>query len=59
MQSWEEREGELSSHNGFKMPMKHQDRETRAQIGGEFGGKWMYVYVYVWLSPFAVHLNLS
>ena len=57
MQSWEEREGELSSHNGFKMPVKHQDRETRAQMGGEFGGKW--INVYGWLSPFAVHLKLS
>ena len=24
---------------------------------GEFGGEW--VHVYVWLSPFAVHLELS
>ena len=28
-----------------------------AWIGGEFGGEW--IYVYVWLSPFAVHLKLS
>ena len=28
-----------------------------AWIGGEFGGEW--VHVYVWLSPFAVHLKLS
>ena len=27
------------------------------QMGGEFGRQW--VYVYVWLSPFAVHLKLS
>ena len=27
-----------------------------AWIGGEFGGKW--VLVYVWLSPFTVHLRL-
>ena len=28
-------------------------------MGGEFGGEW--IYVYVWLSPFAfaVHLKLS
>ena len=26
-------------------------------MGGEFGGEWMHVYV--WLSPFAVHLKLS
>ena len=26
-----------------------------AWMGGEFGGEW--VHVYVWLSPFAVHLN--
>ena len=25
--------------------------------GREFGGEW--VHVYVWLSPFAVHLKLS
>ena len=23
-------------------------------VGGEFGGKW--IHVYVWLSPFTVHL---
>ena len=28
-----------------------------AWMGGEFGGEWMYVYV--WLSPFIVHLKLS
>ena len=28
-----------------------------AWMGGEFGGKW--IHVYVWLSPFAVHLKLS
>ena len=27
-----------------------------AWIGGELGGEW--IYVYVWLSPFAVHLIL-
>ena len=26
-------------------------------MGGEFAGEWMHVYV--WLSPFAVHLKLS
>ena len=28
-----------------------------AWMGGEFGGEW--VYVYVCLSPFAVHLKIS
>ena len=28
-----------------------------AWMGGEFGGEW--IRVYVWLSPFAVHLKLS
>ena len=28
-----------------------------ARIGGEFGGEW--IHVYVWLNPFAVHLKLS
>ena len=27
------------------------------QPGGEFGEEW--IHVYVWLSPFAVHLRLS
>lgn len=27
------------------------------RTGGESGGEW--VYVYVWLNPFAVHLELS
>ena len=26
-------------------------------VGGEFGGEWLHVYV--WLSPFTVHLKLS
>ena len=26
-------------------------------MGGEFGGNW--IHVYVWLSPFTVHLKLS
>ena len=28
-----------------------------AWMGAEFGGEW--IHVYVWLSPFAVHLKLS
>ena len=28
-----------------------------AWMGGESGGEWLHVYV--WLSPFAVHLTLS
>ena len=28
-----------------------------AWMGGEFGGEW--ILVHVWLSPFAVHLKLS
>ena len=28
-----------------------------AWMGGEFGEEW--IHVYVWLSPFAVHLKLS
>ena len=28
-----------------------------AWMGGEFGGDW--IHVYVWLSPFAAHLKLS
>ena len=28
-----------------------------AWMAGEFGGEW--IHVYVWLSPFAVHLKLS
>ena len=28
-----------------------------AWIGGELGGEW--IYVYIWLRPFAVHLKLS
>ena len=28
-----------------------------AWTGGAFGGKW--IHVYVWLSPFALHLELS
>ena len=32
-------------------------RYVAAWMGGEFGREWMYVYV--WLSPFTVHLKLS
>jgi len=28
-----------------------------AWVGGESGGEW--IHVYVWLSPFAVHLKLT
>ena len=28
-----------------------------ALMGGEFGGEW--IHVYVWLSPFAIHLKLT
>ena len=28
-----------------------------AWVGREFGGEW--IHVYLWLSPFAVHLKLS
>ena len=28
-----------------------------AQMGGEFGGEW--IHVYVWLNPLAVNLKLS
>ena len=28
-----------------------------AWMGGESGGEW--IHIYVWLSPFAVHLKLS
>ena len=28
-----------------------------AWMGGEFGGEW--IHVYVWLSPFPVHLQVS
>ena len=30
-----------------------------AWLGGESQGEWIYVSVYVWLSPFAVYLKLS
>ena len=28
-----------------------------AWMGGEFGGEW--IHVYVWLGPFSIHLKLS
>ena len=30
-----------------------------AWMGGKSGGEWIHVYVYVWLSPFVLHLKLS
>ena len=32
-------------------------RYVAAWMGGDFGGEW--IHVYVWLSPFPVHLKLS
>ena len=32
--------------------------DVTAWMGGKFEGEWIYVYVYIWLSPFAVHLKL-
>ena len=32
-------------------------RYVAVWTGGEFGGEW--IHVYVWLSPFTVHLKLS
>ena len=32
-------------------------RYVAASMGEEFGGEW--IHVYVWPSPFAVHLKLS
>ena len=32
-------------------------RHAAAWFRGEFGGEWMHVYI--WLSPFTVHLKLS
>ena len=34
-------------------------RYVAAWMGGEFGGEWICVLIYVWLSPFAAHLKLS
>ena len=51
---------------GFNVENQHgpagQHRDSApchvaAWMGGEFGGEW--IHVYVWLSPFAVHLKLS
>ena len=30
---------------------------NKAWMGGEFGGEW--IHVYVWLSPFTAYLRLS
>ena len=30
-----------------------------AWMGGESGGEWIHVCMYVWLSPFTVHLKIS
>ena len=40
-------------HNTGNSPQCYVD----SWMGGEFGGEW--IRVYVWLSPFAVHLKLS
>ena len=40
-------------HSTWKSAQCHRS----AWMGGEFGGEW--IHVYVWLSPFAVHLKLS
>ena len=35
----------------------HKEGYVAIWIGGEFGKEW--IHIYVWLSPFAVHLKLS
>ena len=35
---------------------KGNERKTVPPIGEEFRGKW--IYVYIWLTPLAVHLKL-
>ena len=56
--------GSLGSPAIFKMDNQQgpsvQHREFSmfcpAWMGGEFGGEW--IHVYVWLNPFTVHLKL-
>ena len=49
----------------FKMNNQQGTTENSAHgymaawMGGEFKGEGIHVYVYIWLSPFAVHLKLS
>jgi len=41
-------------------PVEHRNSaqcHVAAWMGGEVGGEW--IHVYVWLSPFAVHLKVS
>ena len=49
---------QMDDHQG--PPVEHRNSaqcHVAAWMGGEFGGEW--IHVYVWLSPFAVHLKVS
>ena len=63
---WDHKEPDLSTKQQHEMDNQQgptvQHRESarcyaEARMGGEFRGGW--THVYVWLSPFAVHLKLS
>ena len=55
------------STNGYESPMQETwirplvredpTDQGAAWMGAEFGGEW--IHVYVWLSPFALHLNVA
>ena len=50
------------SHQGSPSFQNHKAKHSSgnsaaARMGGEFGGEW--IHVYIWITPFAVHLNLS
>ena len=47
----------ISSRNVLYITGNSAQCYVAAWMGGEFGGEW--IHVYVWLSPFAAHLRLS
>ena len=46
-----------TSKDPLSSPGKSAQCHVAARMGGEFGGEW--VHVYVWLSPFTAHLKPS
>ena len=47
----------ITSKNLLHSTGNSAQRYVAAWMGGEFGGEW--IHVYVWLNPFAVHLKQS
>ena len=47
----------IADEDLLQSPGSSARRDVAAWVGGEFGGEW--ILIYVWLGPFAFHLKPS